>query len=510
MLNFGTALLFFAITTAIALITTPWLIAWLGEGPYGAFRVIFGWYGYLTLLELGLGGAIGPLVVRDLALEAEDRGPLERTLSAGVRAYAKVTVMTILIGLAATPWIDRTVRDLSPADVRDLRAGWVVMVLGFGPLVLLPFRALQDADQRGYRINLIQILQSLTITSVSLFLAARHWGIVGQAIGLTVGAWIHPVLLTVDALRTRPGLLRSVLRSSPDAETRRALRNLSGSTLLFNLTSRISLMTDDIVVGKLLGRESVTRLFLSQRLAVLAQSQIQTVGSATWAALAQLHIRGEHDAFRRRLVELTRLVSVLAVSVLVPIAAFSRNFLEIWLKERFQPYPGLDSVILVAAVNAWLMGLISLWGWCLTGTGRMGLLRRPAVLSAILNLALSLMLCYSLGIIGVLLGTTTALIAVNLWYLPMLLRKTFDIAPRALAAASAGPVMVCLPAAAACFWLARAQGTVGWIGLFVSMSAGFCVTLALNLLLLFTAEDRRRWRMRIAGLRRPETQPVTT
>jgi O-antigen/teichoic acid export membrane protein len=510
MLNFGTTLLFFAVTTATALITTPWLIAWLGDAPYGAFRVIYGWYGYLTLLELGLGGAIGPLVVRDLALESDDRRPLECTLSAGVRAYAKVTVVTVIVGLAATPWIDRTVRDLAASDIGDLRTAWVLMVLGFLPLCLLPFRSLQDADQRGYRINLIQIVQSLTITAVSLYLAAQNWGIVGQAVGLTIGAWLYPIALTFDVLRTRPGLFRSVLRSTPGPETRRALRNLSGSTLLFNLTSRISLMTDDIVVGKLLGRESVTSLFLSQRLAVLAQSQIQAVGSATWAALAQLHVHGEHDAFRKRLVELTRLVSVLAVSTLVPIVAFNRAFLGVWMKAKFQPCPALDWVILVAAINAWLMGLISLWGWCISGTGQMGLLRRPAVASAILNLGLSLALCHALGVIGVLLGTTTALMAVNLWYLPMLLRRSFGVSIRSLAVASIGPVVVALPAAFACNWFARNQGAIGWIGLILEMSVGLGVTLALNLLLLFKAEDRRRWRARIAGLRRTKGTPVTT
>lgn len=509
MLNFGTTLLFFVVTTATALVTTPWLIAWLGDGRYGAFRVLFGWYGYLTLLELGLGGAIGPLVVRDLAVEAQDRGPLERTLSAGVRAYAKVTVFTILVGLAATPWIDRTVRDLASADVADLRAGWVVMLLGFLPLMLLPYRALQDADQRAYRINLIQILQSLTITAVSLALASRGWGILGQAVALTIGAWLYPVALTFDVLRSRPGLFRSVLTSRPDEATRTALRNLSGSTLLFNLTSRISLMTDDIVVGRLLGSPSVTRLFLSQRLAVLAQTQIQAVGSATWAALAQLHAHGEHEAFRRRLVELTRIVSILAVSTLVPIVAFNANFLLLYMKGNFQPYPALGWVIAVAALNAWLMGLISLWGWCISGTGQMALLRRPAVVSAILNLGLSLVCCWSFGIIGVLLGTTIALMAVNIWYLPMLLDRAFGVPPRSLAFASLGPVAVCVPVACVCLWVAQVQTPVGWIGLILEMSAGFAATLILNVLLLFDAADRRQWRARFAGLRRRDAQPIT-
>ena len=50
-------------------------------------------------------------------------------------------------------------------------------------------------------------------------------------------------------------------------------------------------MTDDLVIGGMLGPALVTSLYFTQRLATLVQALLQGIGSATWAALADLHAR---------------------------------------------------------------------------------------------------------------------------------------------------------------------------------------------------------------------------
>ena len=55
------------VTIAVGLFASPWLEHWLNEDRFGAFRVVLDCQGYLTLLELGLGGALSPLLARALA-----------------------------------------------------------------------------------------------------------------------------------------------------------------------------------------------------------------------------------------------------------------------------------------------------------------------------------------------------------------------------------------------------------------------------------------------------------
>ena len=178
--------LFTAVTTTIALFATPLLVNWLGEKPFGAFRVVNDGYGYLTLLELGLGGAVGPLLAR--AVAQDDEAALRETVAAGAWAYGKVSLATLAVGLAFTPVVPWLARDLQGADVVDLQVAWLVGLTSFLSLGLLPFRTVVEARQLGYVVNLLLTAQAIGVTLLSLGLARAGWGITGQAMALVGGS----------------------------------------------------------------------------------------------------------------------------------------------------------------------------------------------------------------------------------------------------------------------------------------------------------------------------------
>src|SRR4051812_25734137 len=130
--NYLSALLSAAVTLAVGLGATPHLMQWLTPVRFGAVRVLTEWYGYLALLELGLGGALQPLLAR--ALGRGDEPALHRALAAGVRAYLRVTLLAVAVGLALAPVIDRpALRPQDPAiagPVGGLRWAWPVRPIG--------------------------------------------------------------------------------------------------------------------------------------------------------------------------------------------------------------------------------------------------------------------------------------------------------------------------------------------------------------------------------------------
>src|SRR5205085_9661867 len=123
------------------------------------------------------------------ALGRGDERALQQTIAAGVRAYLGVTLLTLAVGLALTPLIPRFASQLSPATIADLRRAWVIGLIGFLPLGLVPFRAIVEARQQGYRVNLLLVGQSLLITAVALVLARSGWGITGQALAGALRTW---------------------------------------------------------------------------------------------------------------------------------------------------------------------------------------------------------------------------------------------------------------------------------------------------------------------------------
>ncbi len=499
LLNFATMVFYTGTTMVVGLFASPWLEHWLGKEAFGAYRVLLSGYAYLTLLEFGLGGGLSPMLARALG-QGDDAG-MRQTLAAGTRAYFRVALLTIAVGLLLVPVIPWFATGVGSSTAFDLRRGWALGLVGYVVLGLLPFRMLVEARQEGYRLNLLLTAQSLLVTTTALLAARAAWGITGQALAMALGAWAFSLVLTAGEWRRAPGLVRSLWSSRPTSETRQALWALSIPTLVITLCGRVSLMSDDLIVGGVLGAELVTTLFFTQRLAALAQTLLQGIGSATWAALAELHARGEHEIFRRRLVELTGLVSVIAATGLAPVVAYNRHFFALWVG-RSLAYGG-DAVIAIAALNALLFAQTTLWSWCFGATGHVRRIVGQSVAWAAVNLLVSLVLTRFVGIVGPLLGTTVSYAAISLWYLPRALQRTFGVSAAELAKAAARPAVWGALYALALWWLAQRHHPYGWLGLAVEMSLAALVFLAVSARWFLTAEERTLWLARLRGFRSP-------
>jgi O-antigen/teichoic acid export membrane protein len=503
--NVVTNLLLTILTLGTGLLATPWLIRWLGVNQAGDARMMVEMFGYLALLELGLGGGLGPILAR--AFGRGDERALRGAFSAGLRVYFVTTCVIVAVGVVLVAAI-RWLVPVPPSMAGDLRWAAIVTLFGFSALVLSPFRALAEAQQRGYWINLLLSGQSLIITGTALVLAYRGWGLTGQAAATTLGTILVSLTLAAEAWRRHPALLLAALKTPPDREAMGSLGTLSARVMVMHLSGRLSLMTDAYMVGRILGPATVFSLVSTQRLAQIVQGQLQGLGNATWAPLAELHARGEHDAFNRRLVELTGLVALFGAAALSPIMAYDKAFVTLWMRGTGVPYGG-DMVISAACLIAILHGLFSLWCWCFSGTGRLERVAPMMFLSSLVNVAASITLTFWVGLPGPLLGTLAAFMAVNIWFLPLQLRSVFGTSLRALMNAVAWPLALGLIHGAVFWWIARSQHSIGWVGLALQTGVAFATYLALAWFLLIDAADRERWSGRIAGiLPRRRREPV--
>jgi O-antigen/teichoic acid export membrane protein len=495
-LNVVTNLLLTILTLITGLLATPWLIEWLGKDRFGDSRMMVELFGYLALLELGLGGGLGPILAR--ALGRGDPHALRRTLAAGLRIYLATTCVIFAVGLVLVGTITWLV-PVPASLVGDLRLAAIVTLLGFASLVFSPFRALAEAQQRGYWVNLLLSGQSLIITGTALLLAYRGWGITGQAAATALGTILVSLALAGEAWRRHRALVQGALTTKPDRESVGSLGRLSMQVMVMHLSGRLSLMTDAYIVGRILGPAAIASLIATQRLAQIIQGQLQGLGNATWAPLAELHARGEHEAFNRRLVELTGLVALFGAATLSPILAYDRVFVNLWMRGRGVPYGG-DVLIGAACAIALLHSLFSLWCWCFSGTGRLERVAPMMFLSSLINVAASISLTLWVGLPGPLLGTLVAFATINIWFLPLQLRSVFGTSLRELGIAVARPLALGLVHGAVFWWVARSQTSIGWISLALQTGVAFLSYLVLAWFFLIDDDSRKRWQLRLAGI----------
>lgn len=491
---FGTGLLLQLSSLGIGLLATPLLLKWLGDERYGAFRVASDWVGYIGLLELGVSGSLMALLAQ--AIGQGNQNQIRLTLAVGIRAYLQVTAVMLLAGFGFGCFITQLVQ-VKGSLVNELQTGYWLGLLGVLLVPLSPFRRLADASQRSHLVNTLMLLQSLLITGTGLLFAWSGFGIPGQYAAVLIGTIFFYCLICRDGLRQYPTIFTAVFTDKIEGDIQRRLWQLNLPTLVLFLAVQVSVLTDNIVISYYLGPALVVPFFVTQRLAVLTQTQIQAVGNATWAALADLHSKGEHQTFNVRLVELTQLVTILAIAFMVTIAAYNPYFVKLWVGQA--RYIG-DLVSVLAATNGILLGLFSLWTWCFIGTGQINKIMLPIVLTAIANLVISLAGTQLFGIVGPLLGTFCASIGISAWWLPRQLQQVFGTSIQQLFLAVVKPLALGLPYALLVGWLARNNPPEEWLSLGAVMGLSTLFYLVIAWFGVLSAVERSQWHDRLIGV----------
>ena len=231
--------------------------------------------------------------------------------------------------------------------------------------------------------------------------------------------------------------------------------------------------------------------------------QLQNIGASSWAAMAEIYARGETALFNGRAIELTRLVAIASMTLLIPIIAFSRTFITLWVG------PGLHggtAVTLAAALVAFGQALVSLWGWVFHAAGQLPRVAPVSIATVAVNLVASIVFVRVYGIVGPLLGTLLSFVLVSSWAFPLLMRRSFDLSIGRLAGALAWPVVLGLPVMGVSGWVSTQPFFHTWEGWLVGTSTTAAIYLLMAWLFLLDAQDRLTWRSRVRaaleGLRR--------
>ena len=323
--NYASGLMLQVIMMGISVISTPLLLHWLGDERYGAFRTASDWGNYLNLLELGIGGSLMALLAKAVGVGESEQ--IRLTLATGIRAYLQIMIAMALAGVGLGFFITQLV-PVTDSLVNELQTGYWLVFFGIFLLPLVPFHLLADASQRSYVANFFLMFQSLIITGLSLLLAWRGFGITGQYLAVLIGGICFQVLMSWNGLRRYPDVFLALGDRQSQIPIEKELWRLNWSTFILNLSGRLGLFTDNIIISYSLSPATVVPFFVTQRLLVIAQTQIQGIGNATWAALADLYAKGETEKFNARLIELTRLVAVIGVTFMVAIAAYNHLFIR--------------------------------------------------------------------------------------------------------------------------------------------------------------------------------------
>jgi len=346
--NVGSNSLGFVVNVAVGLALAPYIIHSLGIAVNGVWTLVVSFVGYYGLLDIGIRSAVGHYVATYHARRDLER--VNRTLSSALSMMLLVGVVAALLTVVAAfqlpRWYEalKSLRaasgsgsiDLAGVDAISLRS--VILVMGFGfalnfPMVL--YSTVIYSVQRIGLQNAIGIGQILVRAVATVWVLHAGFGIVGLAVvvvGTNLLGWIAAA---IAAYRVLPGLSFSLRLAGRDS--RRELLSYGSFNFLVNVGDTVLLYTSSFVImGALHDEVAVT--YYSVPANQLVPYFMSIVQAITWVFTPYFTGRwatGAIEEVRRLLDTGSRGVLILAALIAGGLWFLGRDFITIWLGEKF-------------------------------------------------------------------------------------------------------------------------------------------------------------------------------
>ncbi len=385
---------------------TPTMLSSLGTAGFGLWNLVASLVGLVALLEGGLGVTTLRAGARRGALSGAAREHAEAELSTLWWAHLGLA----LAGCLATAGLAASVvrMDLEPGQ--QATAQELVWLLGARfVFLLLPlsfFRNLLSATHMA-RVSAVQAaglvlygLGAAWLLQHGLGLRALAWWNLGAALGehLVYLAWLGPLRPRLHPRAFRADLLRPLLTFS--------LCSFAGT-----VAAQVLLRSDPIILKLFLPTSAVALYAVAMKVAENAHLLTKQVVNVLTPLAAGLHAAGDRQRTRALLLDGTRLALAPALLMALALGPCSRELLTAWLGPELAPAAGVLSLLVLATTLAIPQLLATT---VLAMGGREAFTARAALLSCGLNLALSLLLTPTLGLLGPALGTFLTTLVVDL------------------------------------------------------------------------------------------------
>jgi len=367
----------------------------------------FGVYGFVVALATYLYFVIGTAenaAVNEMAA-ATDRHELDLAFTRSVLVYASFGIIAGLV-IAGGGALLIGVLDISPALERQGRLGAVA--IGFLTATGWTTKVFQDFLRATHRFAIAGTCEAAGNVLVcagivlALVLNAPLWCVI--AAGGALPLWVGLAAVVVVLVRGLGCTLRP--REVHSAEIRSFLR-FSGGMLLISSSDLVINSLDRTVVGVFRGAPSLALYEAASKLNALVRTWVGNLSVTIFPVLSTLRARDDHDRERDLLVLGTRYMLAATVGPTVALMVLSDRLLAVWLGQRY--VAAAPTAVVFLAV--WLVAPnMSIASTMVAVTRR---LRQLTIYSwgvAAVNLTLSVALTAWLGLIGVAIGTTAAVV----------------------------------------------------------------------------------------------------
>lgn len=319
----------------------------LGEVKYGVWLLIGGTiFRYAPLLSMGLSSSINRYIPVYLARNDDDG--VRRVICTSVFFFTALAAVLICISVViyfnVGSWFA-----IEPRLVGT--AGRLVLVVGFCFAFAMPFQpsyAVLSGLQQYGAANLVALTMLLTRTALVVVLLMRGYGLLTTGIVYGLSEITGRVLQSVFVRRLLPAASLSLEKI--DLRLLREMLGYGINTLLYAMGAVIIYYASNLIIGIFLGTAEISQFAVATAGVLLLSQLLISFTAAIKPAVSDLDARNDHEKVRQ-IATLTQKYSLLLI---IPsgffLIAMGREFLNVWVSDRFADPAVVDRMATVLAI----------------------------------------------------------------------------------------------------------------------------------------------------------------
>ena len=408
------------VNIVISFFLAPFVVHSLGNAYYGIWVIMMQFTGYLYLLDFGIRESVIRYVSKLNA--TQDFEELDEVLNSSVFLYSTIGLLAFIVSVALAASfgsIFNVTADILPT------ARIVVVISGLTIAISLAFNVYTGVLmglQRFDIFNKIGIVAALVRLGLIVFFLSGGYGILALALIQFLITFVSNLLIyKIAEYLLRDQGLDHRYRHKAVRDRIPVFRSLYGYSIhvvINNLGQKAIYYTDALVIGIILNPSSVTYYAIAGNLIEYLRRLILISNNVLNPLVSELDSKNDKDSIQNVLIQGARLSMFLAIPIATVYLTMGRQFISHWMGSEYATPSG--DVLCVLAVGVLISTPQSTISSILYGLSQHSIIAKLRMIEAFSNLALSLILINTLGIVGVALGTAIPQLILMALVLPAL------------------------------------------------------------------------------------------
>lgn len=384
------------IVTVITFFSRKIFLKYLGVELLGLISTLTQILGALALSELG----IQTVVIYRLFKPVVDKNENEinQIISFFRNVYKVIAAIIMAGGFVLTPFLRFFLKDVQ-IDNSSLILVWGLLVLSSSASYILSYnRAIFFADQKEYMIKIIDLFCTIFFTSLKIAIV-----IYTRNLFLFVAAGLFSnVISNLIIIVLRKKYYPNIAKCRPNSAIRKSIFGDVKNVFSGKIAGYVFNSTDSIVVSSLIGTSLVGCMGNYTTITIALKGIISSIASPIQNIIGNYLAEKKKNSIETIFLNYSFIIYLLTLGLFLPTGLLIDDFVSLFYGNQFKLSSGFVICLILSEYSS-LMQIPA--GALVDASGLYKEEKKFLLISAIINLSVSVIGALTIGLIGVLIGT---------------------------------------------------------------------------------------------------------